>query len=321
MQEHEALSQMIAPSQVRPGKPRGGVIQLLVTSNCDKSCFGCTQASNLRRPKEFMPPDLFETAVLSLKNYWGIVGVFGGNPAVHGQFETLCEILRAHIPKERCGLWCNNPLGKGAVMRDTFNPAVSNLNVHLDQKAYDEFRQDWPECHPFGLTEDSRHSPVFVSMQDVIADEGERWNLIANCPINREWSAGAGMFRGELRGWFCEIAMAQSLLMQGNPGYPDTGVPIPDQNGSLDWWQRTMFDPQFTAQARHHCHRCGVPMNGYGSLACADDSAAVEQTSAEYVEVYQLKRINRNLEVVTDREQLQEGRIEKLTHYLQNGQK
>jgi len=36
-------------------------------------------------------------------------------------------------------------------------------------------------------------------MQDVIADEAERWDLIARCDINRHWSALVGVVPGNLR--------------------------------------------------------------------------------------------------------------------------
>lgn len=312
MNEHDALSKMISPGMRRKGKPQDGVIQIHVTRQCDLACFNCTQGSQLRGPYYFMPADLFEQAVLSLKDYFGIVGLFGGNPALHPEFETLCEILRTHIPKHRLGLWCNNPINasKGAAMRATFSPAVSNLNVHLKQDAYDKFREYWPECRPFGLKEDSRHSPVHGSMLDLkdMTDE-ERWEKIAGCPINQDWSAGIGMFRGELRAWFCEIAMAQSILNEHNVDYPDTGVLV-DEN----WWKLGMQD--FAHQVRQHCRNCLVPMQGYGSLAQASDETGVEITTESYREVYEPKRKNRSVQFVELKDDLQSKNL-RFTRYLQ----
>lgn len=366
MTESEALAVMVAPGTRRPGKPNGGVIQILVTSVCNLSCFNCTQASNVRRPPWFMTPEQFEMAVLSLRGYFGTVGVFGGCPTVHPQFETLCEILRWHVPKERCGLWANNLMGKGAACRATFSESWSNLNVHLDRAAYDEFRRDWPESRPFGLTEDSRHSPPWVAMKDVLRklcddcegekrivfsdgtsqhcdecdgagsvyDEAEAWRLISRCPINQHWSAGIGVFRGELRAWFCEIAMAQSILHQDEPDYPDTGLPLtnrqgvpmtyewdsPDGRVSVDrWWQLPMT--YFRDQVRKHCHSCGVPLNGYGELAQRPDAEGAEQVSATHAAVYRPKRPGRRVEVVTQLEQLGVGRIQKATDYLGNAKR
>lgn len=313
MNEFEALAKMVPPSGHRPVW-RNGVLQIWVTRSCDKSCFGCTQGSNLGGKVRTMPLDQFEQALISVKGYFGVVGMFGGNPATLKNFGDYCALLKKHVPYSQRGLWCNNPLGKGAVMRDTFNPDVSNLNVHQDQKAYDEFKRDWPESKPFGLDSDSRHSPVFVAMRDVIADESERWGLIANCDINRTWSSLIGTFRGELRAWFCEIAGSQSMLHQDEPDYPDTGVAVVP-----DWWRMPMT--YFAHQVRKHCHECSVPLRGYGELANADDLQGKEFVSAAHLSVYKPKRPVRQVVVVADREQLKEQSLVTMVDYVGNGSK
>jgi hypothetical protein len=321
----DAIERMIPPSKKRPGKPMGGVIQIHVTRACNLACFNCTQGSQLRGPYSFMPIDLFEKAVLSLKNYFGIVGLFGGNPALHPEFESLCEILRKHIPKQRLGLWCNDPMNasKGAAMRQTFNTAVSNLNVHLRQDAFDRFREFWPEARAFGLGEDSRHSPVHGSMLDLDMTDEERWEKIAKCPINQDWSAGIGLFRGELRAWFCEIAMAQSILNEGNADYPDTGLDptatyFKNEGGRdigpLCWWELPMST--FQHQVKQHCLNCLVPMQGYGSLAQAAETEGVEVTTEAYRAVYLPKRKDRHVQFVELQSDLQSKGL-RFTKYIQ----
>lgn len=319
MNEEQALRRMISPGMKRQGKPRGGVIQIWTTRACDKSCFGCTQGSNLGGKLSFISLNHFRQACESLRDYFGIVGVFGGNPAIHPEFEDLCKILQEVIPFERRGLWSNNPLGKGKIMRETFNPAVSNLNVHLDQNAYDEFRRDWPESRPFGLDRDSRHSPVYVAMKDIITDEGERWKLISQCDINQHWSAMIGVFRGELRGWFCEIAGSQAMLHQHDPNYPDTGIELETTafGRPMLWWQLPMAS--FADQVRLHCHACGVPLRGHGELAQASDSDGKEFVTLTHQEIYKPKRRERQVELVTLKEQLGQP-LQKMTHYIQNGE-
>ena len=310
MTEQDALSKMFPPSRRRHGVWRGGVLQIWTTRGCDKSCFGCTQGSNLGGKPALITPEQFEAACLSLRGYFGVVGMFGGNPCSHPQFEQLCDIMAAHVPFEQRGLWSNNLLGKGAVARRTFNPAVSNLNVHLDQAAFDEFRSTWPESQPFGLDTDSRHSPPYVALQDVIDDEAERWDLISGCDINRRWSAMICVFRGDLRGYFCEIAGAQAMLHQAQLDYPDLGVEI-----APDWWRRGM--PDFAEQARFHCHACGIPLRGYGALA--QDESGAEQVSITHSAIYRPKRRGRLVQLVTDREQLGKP-LDVATDYIANGE-
>lgn len=313
MQEAEALKQMVSPSMYRCSSFRGGIVQIWITRACDKSCFNCTQGSNLRGANTRISLEQFEQACLSLVDYFGVVGIFGGNPAIHPQFDKICEILRKHIPFERRGLWCNNPLGKGLIMAETFNPAVSNLNVHLDRDAYNAFRKDWPAAAPFGLERDSRHSPVYTAMKDVIEDESERWGLIANCDINKNWSSLIGVYKQELRGYFCEIAGAMAMLHQHDPNWPDVGVKI-----EPGWWKKSMQD--FKDQVRQCCHSCGVPLRGYGSLAQAADTCGVEQVSQTHADVYLPKHPLRVVQLVTKREQVSQGALGQFTDYIGNGE-
>ena len=307
----QAVSQMVAPSMRRDCYEHGGILQIWVTRACDKACFNCTQGSNLGGKPGMMTPEQYREAVASLEGYFGIVGMFGGNPAIHPKFAELCQILReSWVPVEQRGLWCNHPKGKGAICRETFSPKYSNLNVHLDREAAEEFARDWPEAAPYvkGLDGDSRHSPVYVAMQDVIEDEAERWRLIAGCDINKYWSAMIGVFRGELRGWFCEIAGAQAMLHQHDPDYPDTGVKI-----EPGWWRQGI--EAYADQIAYHCHRCGVPLRGHGDLAIG---GKLEQVSETHADIYQPKIRGREVEVVTSLDQLGD-RLGKATDYIENG--
>jgi hypothetical protein len=256
-----------------------------------------------------MSPDDFETAVKSLEGYFGAVGVFGGNPALSRYFPDYCEILRQHFPKEQCGLWCNHPRGHGKIMRETFSPAISNLNVHLVKAAYDEFKKYWPESRPFGLTEPNRHSPVYVSPLDLEIPSDKRWELIANCDINRYWSAMISPFRGELRGYFCEIAGAMSLLKQDDPDWPDTGILI-----EPDWWRKPMQD--FADQVDLHCHNCGVPLKGYGSIA--ENRYGHETISESWGPLISPKTSGKAVSIVTTVEELKADSLNKFTEYKKN---
>lgn len=349
MTESECLALMKAPASVRPSKPYlGGVIQIWVTRACDKSCYDCTQGSNLAGKPEMITLEQFEQACISLKGYWGVVGMFGGNPCMHPKFVDLCDIMRKHIPANQRGLWSNNPISqeKGMAARKTFNPTYSNLNCHMDREAYNNFKRWWPESQPFGLDKDSRHSPCFVSMKDVGIEENERWKLISTCDINQNWSAMIGVFRDQLRAWFCEIAGAQAMLHQwdrdrevplefermSEPGelivemsvytYPDTGLQVSLSKNPNDvaynWWKNSMA--AFATQVRKHCHECSVPLRGYGELAQSKDSDATEQVSKTHEEIYRPKSTGRKVEVVTELVQLG-NRLQKVTDYMGNAKK
>lgn len=213
-----------------------------------------------------MSVDQFRTACESLSTYFGVIGVFGGNPTAHKDFDKICEVMRGTIPFAQRGLWSNALLGKGGHARITFNPKVCNLNTHMDVDAANEFAKDWPESKPYikGTEQDSIHSSPWVSMKDLGVSEDERWNLISKCDINRYWSSLVGVYRGELRVWFCEIAAHQAMLNENNPDWPgDTGLPC-----TFEWWKRPMSD--FAHQVETHCHNCGIPMRRKGLPALSD---------------------------------------------------
>lgn len=268
MNRTAAISQMLPPGRRRPGKYMEGVIQIWVTRMCDQACTHCTQACNYSVKglgQRFITPKQFEAAVVSLKDYWGVVGMFGGNPAIHPLFNELCHIIERHIPKNRRGIWCNNPLTveKAILMRRVFNPSHSNINVHMNQRAWSLFKQGWPECQIVGLDRDSLHSPVFTSIKDLVPLEEDRWNYISNCDINKHWSPMIGVFRGELRAWFCEIAGSISMLRQDDLDFPDIGLEV-----SHGWWKKPIQN--WTDQIDVCCHRCGVPLRGRGRSAVGD---------------------------------------------------
>lgn len=318
MNELQALMKMVPPGQKRPRKWRGGVLQIWITRRCDKACFGCTQGSNygdIEGVEPYMSLDYFEQACESLNDYFGVVGMFGGNPAMHPQFPELCEIMRKHIPFAQRGLWCNNLFNEknGVAARDTFNPAVSNINVHMDRKAWEGFKQWWPESIIVGLRDDSRHHPVYWSPRIAGIPEEDRLEKISQCDINQKWSAMIGVFRGELRGYFCEIAGSMSMLKQIDPDWPDTGVII-----EKNWWRRPMVD--FVEQVRQHCHDCGMPWKGYGELACAGDNG-VELITPDWENSLPSMKKGRTPKVSADLEDLKPDSVDDVTRYLQNARK
>lgn len=261
----------MVPPRKKRATYHGGILQIWVGRMCNKACFGCTQGSQLAGKPGMIAVEQFERAVESLADYWGTVALFGGLATLHPRFPELCEILRRHVPFARRGLWANDLNGHGAVCRETFNPAVSNLNVHLDAAAREEMARDWPESEPYikGHDVDSIHSTPFVAMRDLIPDERERLRLIGQCDINKYWSAMICVVRGELRGFFCEVAGSIAMLHQDNPDWCGTGEEMPDVGVPIEkgWWKRPMAD--FADQVRQCCHACGVPLRRPGQAAIA----------------------------------------------------
>src|SRR5688572_144293 len=300
---------MKAPGDSRPTW-RNGIIQIHITRACDLSCIGCTQGSNLAGKPVVMSLENFERACESLKDYYGVLGIFGGSPTLHPKFKEICRIFEQIIPFEQRGLWSNNLNGYGSLCREIFNPAVSNLNVHTSITAYQEMKREWPECNPIG-EKDSRHSPPYVAIKDVEGLTNEqKQRLIESCDINQLWSAMVCQFRGELRGYFCELAGAQSMLRQAEEDYPDTGITIEE-----GWWKQPI--ERFQHQIDKHCWECGIPLRGFGDLAV---TGKIEYVSETHKNIYNLKRKNgKEIKLVKKLEDM-DGHVQRATDYISNGE-
>lgn len=149
-------------------------------------------------------------------------------------------------------------------------------------------------------------------MKDVIKDEGKRWELISGCDIGRLWSPIIVSWRGMLRAFFCEVAGSLACLNQHDPNYPDTGMEVVP-----GWWRRPMQD--FAEQVRVACHSCGIPLRGYGGLACDENS--VEQVSETHKDIFRPKKKSRAVELVMHTDQLKQGRIKAVTDYIGNARR
>ena len=143
-----------------------------------------------------------------------------------------------------------------------------------------------------------------------------------------------GVFRDELRGWFCEIAGAQAMLHQHEPGYPDTGLDptykylmtnrglarTKDPNATptpVPWWKLPM--EAYAGQVDKHCHECGVPLRGYGSLA--QGKQGTEQFSKTHASVCKPKKPEREVQLIETLEMIKPKALGKFTAYLQNSSK
>jgi radical SAM family protein len=249
-------STMKSPGDIRPGIWRGRVLQVKVLNACDLDCRNCSVAVGIAKKTKrlfLMTPDQFREALRSLKGFPGVIGMFGGNPCIHPDFEELCKIFREEIPnKEQRGLWSNRLFGHGKVCRETFHGPHSNLNVHQVQAAWDEIKRDWPEGRAMaaGLSEPSTHGPIFGSPTDIGVDEKTMWEKIGACYVNQTWSAEITVVDGQLLGYFCEIAATMAELEND----PSAGCDV-----YPGWWRKGM--PEFTEQVHRYCTRCLIPLN------------------------------------------------------------
>ena len=178
---------MLAPID-KVKKPGGNrYIQVEITTVCNLKCSNCTRLTPFRRDFRHMSIDCFRKAVQSLQDWPGVVAIFGGNPPTHPQFAELMEIFCEEIPdQKRRGLWANNLLKHGELIRRVFYPeGTFNLNAHGDINAAAEIERWLPGRLISGSDRTaSRHGPILMDRREYGIDDRHWVRLREHCDIN-----------------------------------------------------------------------------------------------------------------------------------------
>jgi len=232
------------------------IICIDVTNKCDLACSNCTRLLENQDAFWEMTPDNFRKALQSLKGYFGVIAMIGGNPCMHRDFEELCRIFQEEVPnKLQRGLWTNNYFKHRTIIEETFG--TFNLNSHGEARAEANLLDLHKTVSGNGALSwfyggHSEHAPLLTAVKDLFPEQ-EMWERISNCDINKEWSASIVQNKGELRVYFCEVAASFDLARN-----EDHGQPVTD-----GWWKSVARD--FEDQIKRFCPGCGVPAKQKGS--------------------------------------------------------
>jgi organic radical activating enzyme len=215
-------------------------IQIELTNYCWKKCLYCSRYDrHLRRDQRFhLLFHQFKEAFYSLLGYLNenpkaIIGIIGGEPTLHPEFETICQFLKHSIRRERIRLWSTGgPRYRRfeKLIEETFSPMSRySFNPHDDRQK--------TAC---------KHQPITMAVRDVVPDETLQWELINNCPFQRRWCPTIN-HKGA---FFCEVAGALDVLLDGPGGW----------KVEPGWWRRS--PAEYVYQQDRLCRWCGmcVPM-------------------------------------------------------------
>lgn len=134
-------------------------VQIDVTSACINNCSNCTHLVGHHKKNFFMPLEDFKKAVDSLVDFPHRIGIIGGEPLLHPDFQEMCVYLNSKVDKMRCGLWTCLPENKKNyrwAIVETF--AAVYLNDHSKG----------------GIL----HTPVLVASDEVMEDKELMWYFI-----------------------------------------------------------------------------------------------------------------------------------------------
>ena len=138
-----------------------------------------------------MKLDFVEKAIDSLEGFGGNIGMMGGEPTLHPNFEELCKIYqKKYLIEEKEKFWTIFQWTKYKdIILDTFDK---------DRIAYNEHS-----------TPGGKHTPLLVSIDEVVEDKKLMWEMIDNCWIQSQWSASITP-KG---GFFCEVAASLDYFL------------------------------------------------------------------------------------------------------------
>lgn len=241
-------------------------------------CSNCTRGVAHYKKPWFMDMKTFKNAVDSMVGFRGFqgVGITGGDPLLHPDFEEMCEYARSKIPTSDLGLWSCFPAGKeylGPLISDTFGTVFLNDHSRADIV----------------------HHPFLVSIEEV-RDKRDMWFFINDCWAQMSWSASINPFGA----YFCELAAAMAMLFND----PETAWPV-----EPEWWIRTPKD--YIAQMEKWCPKCGGALCGPDVAKGRYSNEIVDDVSPNMLERLKMidsPKIARGEFVVHDLQMCQENR-------------
>ena len=226
------------------------IIQIDITNACTKKCSNCTRFCGNHRKPFMMDFDTFKRAVDSLQGFPGIVGIMGGEPTLHPQFEEFVSYFASKF-------------GKRGIL-DNARAPITNFNAHIVGNVFDidnsNQRGLWSvlgkryyehfeliqETFGYQVVNDhaspSDHAALLITRKELGIPDEEWIPMRDNCWIQNRWSASIhpkGAF-------FCEVAAALDQTFDGPGGWEiEPG-----------WWKRKPEDFKEQLELCEMCSAC-----------------------------------------------------------------
>ncbi len=199
-----------------------------VTNVCGRGCLYCSRYDRHIRNDQrfFMDLPTIEKALDSLREWPNRIGIIGGEPTYHPEFEAICRMLQRYHNKFKYGLWTMG--GK------RYQQYRKLINETFEFLAYNE--------HDSVQREICKHQPLTIAIQDAVDNDEYRRKLIDDCWVQRTWCPSIGP-KGA---FFCEVAYALDSILGGPGGYPIKS----------GWWKKA--PAEFRDQVDRYCQHCGM---------------------------------------------------------------
>ncbi len=197
------------------------IIEIDITNACIHSCSNCTRFCGHHKKNYFMDFETFKKAVDSLGDYKGMIGVMGGEPTLHPEFERISKYLQEKRLKKNLKL-ARGPIEDMQFHIDTISERGKSKGVLLStlSKGYYKNFEIINDVYDYQILNDhssnSEHQALLMSRKELGVSDEEWIKKRDACWIQNAWSASItpkGAF-------FCEVAGALDMLFDGPGGWP-----------------------------------------------------------------------------------------------------
>lgn len=223
------------------------IIQIDITNACVHECANCTRMCGHHVKPFFMRFDTFKKAVDSLADFPNTVGVIGGEPTLHPDFEHMADYLSAsrlkkgvemarepivnmqgYLTRYFGGDFTGENIGLWSSLSGTYYKHFETINDSFSRQLLNDHNN---EC---------LHQALLMSRKELGITDEEWIKKRDACWVQNTWSATItpkGAF-------FCEVAGALDMLFDGPGGWPiEPG-----------WWRRK---PEEFGEQLQWCEMCG----------------------------------------------------------------
>ena len=272
------------------------IIQIDITNACIHKCSNCTRFCGHHPKTFFMDFETFKNAVDSLDGYEGCVGVIGGEPTLHPEFEKFADYIKEKRIKHSIKNTREPIVDMQSYILEhftDFHKSKAGLWSSLNKSYYKHFETindsfEAQNCNDHNNT--CLHQALLMSRKDLGIDDEEWVVKRDNCWIQNTWSSTItpkGAF-------FCEVAGALDMLFNGPGGW----------DVKPGWWKREPKD--FTDQL-HWCELCSGCLDVPKRLS-NDGKDDISETMAEKLITIGSPKMKNGLYVILCKENYQKNK-------------
>lgn len=181
------------------------IINIEITNFCKMRCSNCSRATKHITKPFFASLEFIEKALNSLKNWPKGIGIIGGEPQDHPQWNEICQLLKSFDHKGGYALFTSRQL-------------PIEYNEIFDDKIY--------------ITDHKKrnlHHTMLISLSEIVPKHLQR-ELIEKCWLQKQWSPSItpkGAF-------WCEIAGVLDFIYNGTNSFALVE----------DWWKQENYENQ-----------------------------------------------------------------------------